>query len=160
MKNLLPQSDQSLGQQQLTSRRDLSQSESYLHQMTNDLTMSEEKPQDPEGEAEDQEDEGEEESQLNGEEEEDNKEEESEDDDDSDEDTLSSIGTITEWSDRLRFERMRTARDFLLYAFECLVSICENRLELQDRIANSSPFFFQALYGAHFIVFHGSPSLH
>jgi hypothetical protein len=127
----------------------VSKNESYLlHQFMNNV--SEDKSLKG-GESEDGDRQEEEENENEGEEQEeepgddlevDDEEEEEEDDED-----ISVIGTITEWTDRLTYERMLSARDYVLYTFECLVTVCENRLELQDRIAANCPYFFQALYG-------------
>lgn len=75
--------------------------------------------------------------------------EESDNDEEEDDeyDLDSTFDIITEWKDRLEYEKIRTARDFLLYTLECFVEICENRMELQDRIAEKSPYLFESLHG-------------
>jgi hypothetical protein len=129
----------------------VSKNESYLlHQLMSNVSKDKTMEGEDEADREEEGEEGDEDEhdelvhQQVEEEEEDQQEEEEEEEEDDD---ISMIGTITEWQDRLTYERMVSARDYVLYTFECLVTVCENRLELQDRIAQRCPFFFQALYG-------------
>lgn len=143
MKSLQQQSMIKIG-----TSENISSNESYLHQMMNqgDAVQIEGLKADSEDGSDHPNEEDEKSIEDNENEEVDNISE-NEEGSDEDVDSLSAIGTITEWTDRLRLEKMRIARDFILYTFECIVNICENRLELQDRIAQKSPYFFQALYG-------------
>lgn len=165
LKTILQQTNNKLDHTAETTS--ISSNEAYIHHMINQTNLPVNLPvcNDPEEPNDDDDDddgnekeEDEKSNEDNEHEEVENTSEKNEDDDDDDDeknhesdedsiDSLSTIGIITEWNDRIKYEKMRIARDFILYTFECLVNICENRLELQDRIAEKSSFFFQSLYG-------------
>jgi hypothetical protein len=123
----------------------VTKNDSYLyHLMTENANLDEEKNENQVNDIDDEEDEDfpENSDEVQA------PEQDSESSEDSEEDnSVESLATITEWKDRLRYERMRTARDFILYAFECITELCENRMELQDRVADKSPYLFRSLYG-------------